>query len=93
VGVTTDLNYEFNEFAGYKGQSIAYHADDGKVYIKGKPLDGFQGPKYGTQDVIGCGITGQGHIYFTFNGVPLPLIDCKFKGNIYPLVSLRGAFT
>ena len=41
IGVTTDSMYPCTEFAGYKSQSVAYHADDGKVYIKGRPLEGF----------------------------------------------------
>jgi len=41
IGVTTNSMYPNTEFAGYKSQSAAYHADDGKVYIKGRPLEGF----------------------------------------------------
>lgn len=35
VGVTDDSNYPQNEFAGYKHNSIAFHADDGKCYVNG----------------------------------------------------------
>lgn len=64
-----------NEFAGYKNNSVAFHADDGKVYINGNPI--FYGTRFGTFDTVGCGITRNGDVYFTFNGMLLPLIHIE----------------
>ena len=35
VGITNNKDYPLNEFAGYKNNSIAFHADDGKCYVNG----------------------------------------------------------
>ena len=91
VGVTTNLSYPLDEFAGYKDNSIAYHADDGKCYLNGQSLG--YGCRYGSYDIIGCGITRNGDVYFTINGLLLPLINIEMTGRIYPIVSLRGKYT
>ena len=92
VGVTTDSLYPLDEFAGYKENSIAYHADDGKCYINGEALP-FYGPKYGSCDSVGCGVTENGDIYYSINGMILPLINLELEGDIYPIISLRGKYT
>ena len=91
IGVTTDANYPLNEFAGYLSDSIAMHADDGKVYINGSPI--VYGGKYGSYDTVGCGITRNGDVYFTLNGCLLPLINTEYMGVVYPIVSMRSKFT
>jgi len=91
VGLTTDSEYPLDEFAGYKEISIAFHGDDGKCYINGQSIT--YGCKYGSYDIIGCGVTQNGDVYFTYNGLLLPLINLNLTGNIYPVVSLRGKFT
>ena len=45
---------------------------------------------FGTYDVIGCGVTWAGCVYFTHNGIPLPLKVAMLKEEIYPIVSLNG---
>ncbi len=80
-----------NEFAGYKANSIAYHADDGKCYINGQSIG--YATRYGSYDVVGCGVTKNGDVYFTLNGMLLPLINIEMQGKIYPLVSIRGKYT
>lgn len=50
-------------------------------------------PRYGSNDVIGCGVTASGNVYFSFNGFPLQLIPAKLEGIIYPIVSMRGRQT
>jgi hypothetical protein len=42
---------------------------------------------------VGCGITRNGDVYFTMNGLILPLINVEMQGRIYPLISLRGKYT
>jgi hypothetical protein len=88
IGLTNNDNFPMNEFVGYTGDSIGYHGDDGKCFING---NGFTyGTRFGTKDVIGCGITKSGNVYYIHNGCILPTLDFKLKGNIYPITSLRG---
>lgn len=91
VGLTNNQSYSLSDFAGYKDNSIAYHADDGKCYLNGQAIG--YGTRYGSYDTVGCGITRNGDVYFTLNGMLLPLINIEMKGRVYPLVSLRGKFT
>lgn len=90
IGVTNISNYTINEFAGYSNDSVGYHGDDGKCYVHGCQYT--YGTKYGSKDVIGCGVTKSGNIYFVHNSCILPLLDVRLKGNIYPLISLRGRY-
>lgn len=89
--MTNNDTYPENEFAGYKNNSIAYHGDDGKCYINGQAIG--YGTRYGSYDTVGCGITRNGDVYFTINGMLLPLVNVEMQGKIYPLVSLRGKYT
>ena len=91
VGVTMDSAYPVAEFAGYRSGSLAFHSDDGKVYLNGKAIS--QSLRYGTHDVIGCGVTALGDVFITLNQVPLPLIHAGLMGLIFPLVSVRGRYT
>lgn len=60
-----------NRLPGWETESWAYHGDDGYSFAcsaNGKSY----GPKFETQDVIGCGINFRtGHVFFTKNGVHL----------------------
>ncbi len=53
---------------GWEPESFAYHGDDGQIFnntTSGKPY----GPKFGTLDVIGCGINFRTNTaFFTKNG-------------------------
>ncbi|KAJ3066497.1 hypothetical protein HDU98_010180 [Podochytrium sp. JEL0797] len=54
---------------GWDFGSFAYHSDDGKLF-DGAGQGGFEwGDPYGVGDVVGCGITVAGDVYFTKNGV------------------------
>jgi hypothetical protein len=90
IGVTNIPNYPLTEFAGYSNDSVGYHGDDGKCYVHGSPYT--YGTKFGSKDIIGCGVTKSGNIYFVHNSCILPLLDIRLKGNIYPLISLRGRY-
>lgn len=59
--------------------TIAYHGDDGRLFTPADSSWGGRsygwGPKYGTDDVIGCGIVFDekiGGVFFTINGRVLP---------------------
>jgi hypothetical protein len=88
IGLTSNDNFPTDVFVGYIPESIGYHGDDGKCFLNGNNFT--YGTRFGTKDVIGCGITKSGNIYFVHNGCILPVLDYKMKGNIYPLITLRG---
>lgn len=66
---------------GWEPDSFAYHGDDGQIFnntTSGK----IYGPKFGTLDVIGCGINFRTNVaFFTKNGqmlgnnIAVPLED------------------
>ena len=60
-----------NRLPGWETESWAYHGDDGYSFActaSGKAY----GPRYGTNDVIGCGVNFRtGNVFFTKNGVYL----------------------
>lgn len=91
IGVTTNKYFLKTEFAGYLPNSIAYHGDDGKCFLNGKAMQ--YGVRFGSHDIIGCGVTNRGGVFFTINGQVLPLCDAGFFGDIYPIVSLRGKYS
>lgn len=66
-GTTANLN----RLPGWENESWAYHGDDGYVFActaSGKPY----GPRFATQDIIGCGVNFRtGHAFFTKNGIHL----------------------
>ena len=91
IGVTTDAFYPLSEFIGYQNNSVSYHGDDGKCYINGHSFT--YGPKFGSSDAVGCGVTTHGNVYFTYNGMLLPKIKFEELGNFYPAFSIRGKLT
>ncbi|KAF2180409.1 Ran-binding protein-like protein [Zopfia rhizophila CBS 207.26] len=78
---------------GWEPESYAYHGDDGQSFsntTSGKPY----GPKFGTADVIGCGINFRtGTAFFTKNGVYLgpAFKDLKTDRPWYPTVGMKKA--
>lgn len=88
--------YPLNAQPGWEFNSIAYHADDGRLYKSqgfGTPF----GPRCSTGDRMGCGIRfSQGHsqsalVFFTRNGKEIG--KCKVKvppGGFYPAVGLHS---
>jgi Ran-binding protein 9/10 len=58
---------------GWEQESWAYHGDDGKSFFgehQGQGRD--YGPKFTTNDIIGCGVNfSKGCAFFTKNGVDL----------------------
>jgi hypothetical protein len=91
IGITNNKNFNVSEFAGYSLESVGYHGDDGKCFVHGSPYT--YGTKFGSKDVIGCGVTKSGNVYFVHNSCILPLLDVRIKGNIYVLISLRGKYS
>jgi hypothetical protein len=90
IGLTTLDQFSPSEFTGYINDSIGYHGDDGKCYVNGTGYT--YGTIFGSKDVIGCGVTKSGNVYFVHNSCILPLLDVRLKGPIYPVISLRGKY-
>ena len=71
-------------------RAIGYHSDDGKIYADGKPLSGY--PCFITSDIIGCGVTSRGKVYFVLNGEYLGVVNhgtpFPVGQKIYPVVGL-----
>lgn len=79
-----------NRLPGWEAESWAYHGDDGFVFActaSGKAY----GPKFGGQDVLGCGIHfARNEAFFTRNGVFLGTAFTNVKGErLYPSVGMK----
>ncbi|KAF2246434.1 SPRY-domain-containing protein [Trematosphaeria pertusa] len=80
-----------NRIPGWEPDSYAYHGDDGQCFsntTSGKTY----GPKFGTLDVIGCGINFRtGTAFFTKNGHFLGNAFRDLKPNMpyYPTVGMK----
>lgn len=79
-----------NRLPGWEGESWAYHGDDGFSFActaSGKAY----GPRYSSQDVIGCGVNFRtGHCFFTKNGVYLGVAFTSVnKSGLYPSVGMK----
>lgn len=58
-----------NRLPGWEAESWAYHGDDGYSFACSANGKGY-GPKFVSQDIIGCGVNFRtGHAFFTKNGV------------------------
>ncbi|KAF2868555.1 Ran-binding protein-like protein [Massariosphaeria phaeospora] len=80
-----------NRIPGWEPQSYAYHGDDGQAF-SGKADGTPYGPKFGTLDVIGCGINFRtGTAFFTKNGHYLGTAfrDLKTDTPYYPTVGVK----
>lgn len=85
---TTKAN--LNRLPGWEGESWAYHGDDGFVFActaSGKAY----GPKFMSQDVIGCGVNYRtGSAFFTKNGTHLGTAFRNVKlDRLYPSVGMK----
>ncbi|CAI5437613.1 unnamed protein product [Caenorhabditis angaria] len=82
-----------NRMPGWDTDCYGYHGDDGNFFSAcghGAPY----GPKFGTGDVVGCGIdTLMQHIFFTKNGQFLGLVvqSITVTRDLYPTVGLKTA--
>ncbi|KAJ0036375.1 hypothetical protein NQD34_005052 [Periophthalmus magnuspinnatus] len=81
--------YRLDHQPGWLPNSVAYHADNGKLY-NGNPVGQQFGPKCSRGDRIGCGIhfdnieSGVANVFFTKNG--------KEVGSVEVGVSVEGLF-
>ncbi|KAG9188374.1 ran-binding protein [Alternaria panax] len=76
---------------GWEPDSYAYHGDDGQIFSNTTSGKSY-GPKFGTLDVIGCGINFRTNTaFFTKNGHMLGTAfrDLKFNVPYYPTVGMK----
>lgn len=91
VGLTK-RNGDLSRMPGWDAGCYGYHGDDGNFFTSSGTGKAY-GPKFGTGDVIGCGIdTVQNTVFFTKNGKHLGI---AFQGKtndvrgLYPTVGLK----
>lgn len=90
IGLSSE-QVSLTKLPGWSRESYGYHGDDGAAYNgdgRGLPY----GPKYTTDDVIGCGYNlVEGKCFFTKNGLNLGKAFEDIPSNIsyYPTVGLK----
>jgi hypothetical protein len=81
IGLTSDVDsYPLTEFVGYHEKSIAFHCDSGFYFQEGSSYP--YSKCCGSGETIGCGITNNGNVFFTVNGILMPTIMCGIDSNI-----------
>ncbi|KAI5609136.1 SPRY domain-containing protein 3, partial [Silurus asotus] len=88
--------YKLDHQPGWLPHSIAYHADDGKLY-NGNPVGQQFGPKCNRGDRIGCGIyadtldAGLTTVFFTKNGKEVGSVVVPVApGGLFPAVGMHS---
>ncbi|XP_068598427.1 SPRY domain-containing protein 3-like isoform X2 [Brachionichthys hirsutus] len=87
--------YRLDHQPGWLPESVAFHADDGKLY-NGSTVGQQFGPKCCRGDRIGCGITsdsddGQLTVFFTKNGEELGSVELPAAPDaLYPAVGMHS---
>ncbi|GJQ08605.1 hypothetical protein GpartN1_g396.t1 [Galdieria partita] len=82
-------NVSLNRLPGWESNSLGYHGDDGNAFRDsgtGTPY----GPTFTTGDVVGCCWNlMKGVVFFTKNGLALPIAFRNVAGILYPTVGLQ----
>lgn len=91
VGLATQSFQKNKRLPGWDSESFGYHGDDGAIFHgKGKRLSEF-GPRYGCNDIVGCGFNHkEGSIFYTLNGKMLGTAFTEVPTNkeLYPTVGI-----
>eukprot|EP01087_Luapelamoeba_hula_P009391 TRINITY_DN241_c0_g1_i1.p1 TRINITY_DN241_c0_g1~~TRINITY_DN241_c0_g1_i1.p1 ORF type:complete len:1181 (-),score=188.62 TRINITY_DN241_c0_g1_i1:99-3641(-) len=67
---------------GFNNLTWGWHSDDGKLFVCGRSGKGnVFGPTYSVGDVVGCGVTGSGKVFYTLNGL---FVGCVPEASIEP---------
>ncbi|KAL3058432.1 hypothetical protein OYC64_010575 [Pagothenia borchgrevinki] len=94
VGLVTKL-YNLDHQPGWLPHSVAFHADDGKLY-NGNTVGQQFGPKCCRGDRIGCGVSldsddGQLTVFFTKNGKEVGSVEIPGSPDVfYPAVGMHS---
>jgi Ran-binding protein 9/10 len=83
-------NFLLTRLPGWEPESWGYHGDDGQVFNATQHGKAY-GPKYGSGDIIGCGINFRtGTAFFTRNGNSLSTASRDFPSDgLYPTVGMK----
>lgn len=88
-------SYKLDHQPGWLPNSVAFHADDGKLY-NGNTVGQQFGPKCCRGDRIGCGIStdcedGQVTVFFTKNGTEVGSVDlASSPDSLFPAVGMHS---
>lgn len=88
-------SYKLDHQPGWLPNSVAFHADDGKLY-NGNTVGQQFGPKCCRGDRIGCGISpdfeeGQVTVFFTKNGAEVGSVDiASAPDSLFPAVGMHS---
>ena len=75
---------------GWDAHSYGYHSDDGRLFHGSGTRSAAYGPRFGANDVIGCGVCVHSRkIFYTLNGKFLG-VAFTAKASNYPLYPLVG---
>lgn len=86
-----DREFQLGKMPGWEAGSYAYHGDDGLLFRQTGVRGAQYGPKYGTNDVIGCCWDQvDGAVFFTRNGKALGTAFYKLYGALYPTVGMQS---
>lgn len=90
IGFSTS-KVQLNRLPGWESESYAYHGDDGCVFTSSSTGKVY-GPRYCSQDVIGCGINFRtGTCFFTKNGNNLGMYSLETCGNAFTDSIIRSS--
>lgn len=71
---------------------LTFRGTDGAILVNGKRQA--TGPKFGSYDTIGVGVTSKGNGFVTYNGLLYrPMLPLDLHGNVYAFISLEGTGT
>lgn len=77
---------------GDERNSFGYHGSDGRLHADGGVRHEQYGPQFRAGDVIGCGVQlERGAVFFTRNGVLLPVVPMPLASPLVALVGLHSA--
>lgn len=91
IGFCTE-KVSLSKLPGWEQESWGYHGDDGNIFCCQGTRKSY-GPKFNTDDIIGCGVNFRNNTaFFTRNGVLLG-VACRDinKGRLYPVVGMKKA--
>lgn len=89
VGLSKENFSLVNVMPGWDYESYGYHSDDGGIFHgKGTQLRTY-GPKFGLDDIVGCGLRyDTNEIFYTLNGTYLGVAFENVSGKLYPTVGI-----
>ena len=71
---------------------LTFRGTDGAISVNG--VRQALGPKFGSYDTIGVGVTSKGNGFVTYNGLIFrPMLKLDLSGNVYAFISLEGLGT